>query len=77
MLKTSLTPRFYVCFRILITSLGKEEADLCAFHIFVSFACACLSFAAVCDFDKTWTFLFTFFESVRTCIGDSLSLSLS
>ena len=38
----ALFPRFSVCFSILITSLGKEEAGLCASCTFsVCFASVC------------------------------------
>ena len=37
----ALLPHFSVCFSILITSLGEEEAGLCASRTFVCLFCAC------------------------------------
>ena len=70
----ALCPRFSVCFSILITSVGEEEAGLCASRTFVCLICACmfLSFfssswcrglAAVCDCGIPWTFLLIFLKS--------------
>ena len=38
----ALCPRFSVCVSILITSLGEEEAGLCASRTFVCLVCACM-----------------------------------
>ena len=72
----ALCPRFFVCFSILITSIGEEGAGLCASRTFVCLFCACmiLSFfssswcrglAAVCDCGIPWTFLLTFLFIVK------------
>ena len=38
----ALCPRFSVCFSILITSLGKEGAGLCASRTCVCLFCGCV-----------------------------------
>ena len=58
----------------MITSLGEEEAGLCASRAFVCLLCTChflsffsfswcRGFAAVCDCDTPWTFILTLFFS--------------
>ena len=75
----ALCPRFYVCFSILITSLGEEGAGLCASRTFVSLFCASIFFvlflflwvsrvAAVCDCGIPWIFLLTFFFFICTLL---------
>ena len=70
----SLSSCFFISLSIVITSLGKEGAGLCASRAFVCLFCTCefLSFlsaslcrrlAAVCDCDTPWTFLLTIFQS--------------
>ena len=64
-------------FSILITLLGEEGADLCAYlfviyahvnlcHIFSSFWCRGLAAASACG--ASWTFLFTFWLVLNTLV---------
>ena len=66
-----LCPRFSVCLSILITTLGEDEAGLCASRKFVCLFCAsmilsffssswCQGLAEVCNCGIPWTFLLIF-----------------
>ena len=78
-----------VLFSIVITSLGKERADLFAFRAFVCLFCTCQflfffssswcqGLAAVCDCGAPWNFLLTVFvtyEAIRITICSDVDRS--